>query len=505
MVQGTSSDAGKSFVATALCRIFSDMGYSVCPFKSQNMSNNSCVTPDGFEMGRAQGVQAEAARVEPRTYMNPILLKPRKDTSSEIVLMGKVFDAPCDKNYYRTFTMGKGLETLREALALIDEKYEVMVCEGAGSPAEVNLNAAEIVNMRVANEADIPVLLVADVDRGGAIASVVGTLELLGRDRRRVKGIIFNKFRGDLSLFEDAVAFTEKKTGVKVVGVMPWLTDIVIEGEDIMSINWTRGGDGQAGEKLRVGVVKFPRVSNHTDIEAFRFEPDVEIIELAAPAQTASLDAVILPGTKSTVLDMKYLLDSGLADGIRRFYRHGGTVYGLCGGYQMMGEEIDDRFLRDNDKIPAIEGLGLLPAATAFGEEKTTVRRRGHAIHPCFKGETPVEGYEIHFGETRPLRDEPGFAPLFELDGKPDGLADGELRAAGSYLHNAFHNDLFRAEWLNRLRKKRGLPERGPVSTTAAKEAAYDALAAQARKNLDIDYIVKEIMRLTKAPKEGAK
>ena len=401
--------------------------------------------------------------------------------------------------------MGKGLETLREALALIDEKYEVMVCEGAGSPAEVNLNAAEIVNMRVANEADIPVLLVADVDRGGAIASVVGTLELLGRDRRRVKGIIFNKFRGDLSLFEDAVAFTEKKTGVKVVGVMPWLTDIVIEGEDIMSINWTRGGDGQAGEKLRVGVVKFPRVSNHTDIEAFRFEPDVEIVELAAPAQTASLDAVILPGTKSTVLDMKYLLDSGLADGIRRFYRHGGTVYGLCGGYQMMGEEIDDRFLRDNDKIPAIEGLGLLPAATAFGEEKTTVRRRGHAIHPCFKGETPVEGYEIHFGETRPLRDEPGFAPLFELDGKPDGLADGELRAAGSYLHNAFHNDLFRAEWLNRLRKKRGLPERGPVSTTAAKEAAYDALAAQARKNLDIDYIVKEIMRLTKAPKEGAK
>ena len=437
--------------------------------------------------------------------MNPILLKPRKDTSSEIVLMGKVFDAPCDKNYYRTFTMGKGLETLREALALIDEKYEVMVCEGAGSPAEVNLNAAEIVNMRVANEADIPVLLVADVDRGGAIASVVGTLELLGRDRRRVKGIIFNKFRGDLSLFEDAVAFTEKKTGVKVVGVMPWLTDIVIEGEDIMSINWTRGGDGQAGEKLRVGVVKFPRVSNHTDIEAFRFEPDVEIIELAAPAQAASLDAVILPGTKSTVLDMKYLLDSGLADGIRRFYRHGGTVYGLCGGYQMIGEEIDDRFLRDNDKIPAIEGLGLLPAATAFGEEKTTVRRRGHAIHPCFKGETPVEGYEIHFGETRPLRDEPGFAPLFELDVKPDGLADGELRAAGSYLHNAFHNDLFRAEWLNRLRKKRGLPERGPVSTTAAKEAAYDALAAQARKNLDIDYIVKEIMRLTKAPKEGAK
>lgn len=495
MIQGTSSDAGKSFITTALCRIFSDMGYAVCPFKSQNMSNNSCVTPDGLEMGRAQGVQAEAARVEPQTYMNPILLKPRKDTSSEIVLMGKVFDAPCDKNYYRSFTMGKGLETLREALAIIDEKYEVMVCEGAGSPAEVNLNAAEIVNMRVAQEADIPVLLVADVDRGGAIASVVGTLELLGEDRRRVKGIIFNKFRGDLSLFEDAVEFTEKKTGVKVVGVMPWLTDIVIEGEDIMSINWHRGETAESKDKLRVGVVKFPRVSNHTDIEAFRFEPDVEIIELASPAQVASLDAVVLPGTKSTVLDMKYLLDSGLAAEIRRFYQNGGTVYGLCGGYQMMGEEIDDRHLRDNDKIPAIEGLGLLPVVTTFGEEKTTIRRRGRTIHPYFKEAAAVDGYEIHFGETRPLREEPGFAPLFELDGRADGLADGELRAGGSYLHNAFHNDLFRAVWLNRLRKKRGLPEREAVSTAAAKEAAYDALAAQAKKNLDLDYII-DIMHL---------
>lgn len=504
MIQGTSSDAGKSFITTALCRIFSDMGYAVCPFKSQNMSNNSCVTPDGLEMGRAQGVQAEAARVEPQTYMNPILLKPRKDTSSEIVLMGKVFDAPCDKNYYRSFTMGKGLETLREALAIIDEKYEVMVCEGAGSPAEVNLNAAEIVNMRVAQEADIPVLLVADVDRGGAIASVVGTLELLGEDRRRVKGIIFNKFRGDLSLFEDAVEFTEKKTGVKVVGVMPWLTDIVIEGEDIMSINWHRGETAESKDKLRVGVVKFPRVSNHTDIEAFRFEPDVEIIELASPAQVASLDAVVLPGTKSTVLDMKYLLDSGLAAEIRRFYQNGGTVYGLCGGYQMMGEEIDDRHLRDNDKIPAIEGLGLLPVVTTFGEEKTTIRRRGHTIHPYFKEAAAVDGYEIHFGETRPLREEPGFAPLFELDGRADGLADGELRAGGSYLHNAFHNDLFRAVWLNRLRKKRGLPEREAVSTAAAKEAAYDALAAQARQNLDLDYII-DIMHLkTDAPARRA-
>ena len=492
MVQGTSSDAGKSFVATALCRIFSDMGYAVCPFKSQNMSNNSCVTLDGLEMGRAQGVQAEAARVEPQAYMNPILLKPRKDTSSEIVLMGKVYEAPCDKNYYRLFTMDKGLETVREALSLIDDRYDVMVCEGAGSPAEVNLNAAEIVNMRVANEADIPVLLVADVDRGGALASVVGTLELLGADRRRVKGIVFNKFRGDISLFEDAVRFTEEKTGVKVVGVMPWLTGVVIEGEDILSLNWQRGNQERAGEeKLRIGVVKFPRVSNHTDIEAFRFEPDVEITELSSPAQLARLDAVLLPGTKSTVLDMKYLIDSGLADAIRRFYKEGGSVYGLCGGYQMLGEKIDDRYLRDNEKIPEIEGLGLLPAVTLFDDEKTTVRSSGRAAHPCFKEYTPVEGYQIHFGRTHALRGGEGFSPLFELDGKKEGLADADLRVAGSYLHNAFHNDLFRTTWLNLLRKRRGLPERAAVSTAEAKEAAYDALAASAKENLDVDYIIK--------------
>lgn len=506
MIQGTSSDAGKSFIVTALCRIFSDMGYAVCPFKSQNMSNNSCVTRDGLEMGRAQGVQAEAARVEPQTWMNPILLKPRKDTSSEIVLMGKVYDAPCDKNYYRCFTMTKGLETLREALALIDSKYEVMVCEGAGSPAEVNLNAAEIVNMRVANEADIPVILVADVDRGGSIAAVVGTLELLGEDRKRVKGIIFNKFRGDISLFTDAVEFTEKKTGVKVVGVMPWLTDIIIEGEDILSINWHRCESADDGQKLRIGVVKFPRVSNHTDIEAFRFESDVEIVDIASPRQIPALDAVILPGTKSTVLDMKYLHDSGLAAGIRRFYKDGGTVYGLCGGYQMLGEKIDDRKLRDNDKFTEIEGLGLLPTITTFRDEKTTVRSRGHTIHPFFKERVPMDGYEIHFGVTKPLREDARFAPLFELNGRKDGLADAELRAAGSYLHNAFHNDVFRTAWLNLLRKRRGMAEHDVFSTSAAKEAAYDALAARAREYLDIDYITNEIMHLKESPaKEEAK
>jgi adenosylcobyric acid synthase len=497
MIQGTSSDSGKSFIVTALCRIFSDMGLRVCPFKSQNMSNNSCVTADGLEMGRAQGVQAEAARLEPQVSMNPILLKPRKDNSSEIVLMGRVFDAPCDKNYFKDFTMTTGIRTVREALLYIEKHFELIVCEGAGSPAEVNLNAGEIVNMRVAREAKLPVVLVADVDRGGAIASVAGTLELLGEDRKRVKGIIFNKFRGDISLFEDAVKFTEEHTGVKVLGVMPWLDDVVIEGEDALSLNWLRGGTKKGG--LTIGVVKFPRVSNHTDIEAFRFENDVMIKEIDTYTDFGELDAVLLPGTKSTVLDMKYLLDSGLADKIRNFSSSGGFVYGLCGGYQMMGEKITDEDFKDNDKLPRIEGLGLLPVTTSFANDKTTRISRGRTRHPAFEPQIDVSGYEIHFGETRLSDSHDGFAPLFELNGRPDGAADAELRVAGSYLHNAFHNDKFRNVWLNKIRKAKGLAEQGLVDTSKAKDEAYDALAAAFLRNIDVTYLLNDIMKLPPA------
>jgi adenosylcobyric acid synthase len=502
MIQGTSSDSGKSFIVTALCRIFSDMGLRVCPFKSQNMSNNSCVTADGLEMGRAQGVQAEAARLEPQVFMNPILLKPRKDNSSEIVLMGRVFDAPCDKNYFKDFTMTTGIRTVREALSYIEKNFELIVCEGAGSPAEVNLNAGEIVNMRVAREAKLPVVLVADVDRGGAIASVAGTLELLGEDRKRVKGIIFNKFRGDISLFEDAVKFTEEHTGVKVLGVMPWLDDVVIEGEDALSLNWLRGGAKKSG--LTIGVVKFPRVSNHTDIEAFRFENDVMIKEIDTYTDFGELDAVLLPGTKSTVLDMKYLLDSGLADKIRTFSSGGGFVYGLCGGYQMMGEKIIDDGFRDNDRLPDIEGLGLLPVVTTFADKKTTCRSTGRTIHPAFNASIKVSGYEIHFGETKLLVNHQGFGSLFELNGRPDGAADSELRSAGSYLHNAFHNDEFRNVWLNRIRKAKGLPECRPTDSSKARDQAYDKLAAAFLRSIDMKYLLDEVMKFPSAEIAGA-
>lgn len=492
MIQGTSSDSGKSFIATAFCRIFSNMGLSVCPFKSQNMSNNSYVTPDGYEIGRAQGVQAEAARVEAETFMNPILLKPRGDTSSEIVLMGKVHDTPCDRDYYRSFTMSVGLETLRSALSLIDQRFDMVVAEGAGSPAEINLSQAEIANMRVAREADIPVILVTDVDRGGSLASVVGTLELLGADRDRVKGIIFNKFRGDPELFRGAMEWTEQYTGVKVLGVVPWINGLVIEGEDVLSINWTDSPDAERA--LTIGAVRLPRISNHTDLEAFRFEPDVKIVEIDSPSKIAGLDAIIIPGTKSTVSDLQYLTESGLATAIRMFSERGGHVFGICGGYQMMGRRIADPEHIDGPTVTEIAGLALLPLETVFEGEKTTARKSGRAVHPAITLDCPVSGYEIHFGRMRWNTDASGFSPLFELGGASDGAADKDIRTAGTYLHHVFHSDSFRSAWLNKIRESKGLAPRPAFDSARAKEDAYERLADVVSRSIDMEYVTQALL-----------
>jgi len=455
------------------------------------MSNNSYVTKGGLEMGRAQGVQAEAARVRAEVFMNPILLKPRRDTSSEIVLMGKVFSAPCDRSYYRSFATGVGLKALRSALARIGRSYEIIVAEGAGSPAEINLNQSEIVNMRVAREAELPVILVTDVDRGGSLASVVGTLELLGEDRERVKGIIFNKFRGDLALFTDAVAWTESYTGIKVLGVVPWISGLLIEGEDALSVNW---GGWKEDSPLTVGVVKLPRISNHTDIEAFRFEPGVSVIEVSSPSAVSRLDALILPGTKSTITDMKYLEETGLAEAIKGFSKRGGYIFGICGGYQMMGHGLFDPNHLDNETVTEYAGLGLLPVDTVFMGEKTTKRRRGRIIHPDIARDTEISGYEIHFGRTVPAERTEGFRPLFELDGETDGMAGAGIKTAGTYLHNVFHNDVFRGIWLNKIRESKGVPQREPFNSENAKENAYERLASVVSRSIDMKYVINELL-----------
>ncbi len=491
MIQGTSSDAGKSFLVTALCRVFANEGLQVCPFKSQNMSNNSYVTLDGCEIGRAQGVQAEAARREPATFMNPILLKPKKDTCSEIVLFGKVHSAPEGADYYKDFTLGEGIRAVRQALKTIEETCELVVIEGAGSPVEMNLNDREIVNMRIACEADVPVILVTDIDRGGSMGSIVGTLELLGEHRKRVKGLIFNKFRGDLSLFEDGVKFIEEYTGIKVVGVMPFLKDVIIENEDNLSTDYCY--QSTEAKRIVIGVVELPFVSNNTDVEIFRYESDVEIRNIDRRTDFSLLDAVIIPGTKSTMPDMQYLEQSGIAGKIDTFARAGGTVFGICGGYQMLGREILDGDGIDNGSLSAIGGLGLLPVRTRFEKNKTVQRAAGHIIHPAL-GPHSLHGYEIHFGQTEILVND-GFYPVASMEQGPDGLADKDFKVAGTYVHGIFHNDGFRNSWLNIIRKHKGYPPKAAVNTVRMKEEDYDRLAAYAIKYLDMNYIGKIINR----------
>ncbi|RRD65590.1 cobyric acid synthase [Fretibacterium sp. OH1220_COT-178] len=488
MIQGTSSDAGKSFLVTGLCRLLADRGIRVCPFKSQNMSNNSCVTWDGLEISRAQAVQAEAARLRPEAFMNPILLKPRRDTCSEIVLEGRPFEAPADREYYRTFTMTRGIEAVRRALGHIAGHFDAVVIEGAGSPAEVNLNATEIVNMRVAREADVPVLLVTDVDRGGSLASVVGTLELLGSDRSRVKGVVFNKFRGDPALFSPAIQWLEARNGVRVAGVMPWVGGASIAGEDSLSLRWGRGG---GGADLMVGVVRFPGIANFTDLDPFEFEPDVELIGLdeETPAKVLrSLDAIVLPGSRNAAWDMAWLRETGLAERLRAFVDGGGSVFGLGGGFQMMGRRLE----RPGRETGKIGGLGLLPAVTDLGEESGVVRISGKVNPELVLEVIPVEGYRTCVGRTQ-AEDGVPCVPLFLAEGRTEGLALPGLRVAGTSLCGVFENDRFRALWLNALRNGRGLEERAAVDTAGMKERAYDTLARAVEEHLDVAWILEQM------------
>lgn len=506
MIQGTSSDAGKSFLVTALCRIFANEGIRVCPFKSQNMSNNSYVTIDGNEIGRAQGVQAEAAKQVPSVLMNPILLKPKKDTNSEIVLLGQVHSAKEGKDYYKEFTMGEGIRAVRQALKEIEQAFDMVVIEGAGSPVEMNLNDREIVNMRIACEADVPVILVTDIDRGGSMGSIVGTLELLGEHRHRVKGIIFNKFRGDLSLFTDGVKFIEDYTGVKVVGVMPYLKDIVIENEDNLSTDYTY--QSVETKKIIIGVVEMPFVSNNTDVEIFRYESDVQIQKIGPTTDFRLLDAILLPGTKSTMLDMQHLFACGIADKIIAFSQSGGFVFGICGGLQMLGHEMQDENQIDNNEIGTMKGLALLPIVTHFQNKKTVKRVNGNCVHPAIVKDiienyairnattekVKIEGYEIHFGYSE-LLDHTGFYPIVDLGDTQDGLANETCQIAGTYIHNIFHNDMFRTGWLNLIRKQKGYPVKNVVNTHRMKEEDYEKLAAAAMTHLDMDTIRKIVNR----------
>ncbi|MFC2069949.1 cobyric acid synthase [Chloroflexota bacterium] len=494
MIQGTASSAGKSILVAALCRIFRQDGLSVAPFKSQNMALNSFVTREGGEIGRAQVVQAEAAGIVPTVDMNPVLLKPEADSRSQVIVMGKVFKTISASEYYKYTS--ELLKTVQSAFNRLRADYDVVIIEGAGSPAEINLKEREITNMRIARMAKAPVLLVGDIDRGGVMASIVGTLELLDEDERdHIKGFVINKFRGDLKLFQPAIEFLENKTLKPVIGVVPYFRDIHIAQEDSVYLDERQDNSGTAG--IDVAIIRFPRISNYDDFDPLERE-GCRVRYITGPAELGSPDLIILPGTKNTIKDLIHLKQSGLAEELIKQAGEGKSIIGICGGYQMLGKSI-----RDPEGIESTEkevpGLGLLDVTTAFLPDKSTVQVKARAVADRGllqgAGNEVLVGYEIHVGQTSNNKS----ASAFHVDETPDGKADyfdGALNAQGTvlgtYMHGLFNNTDFRRNLLNYIRRQSGLPET-QYGAIADKDTEYDKLAELVRNSLDIDLIRKII------------
>lgn len=493
MLQGTSSHAGKSFLAAGLCRLFYREGFKVAPFKSQNMALNSYVTRDGLEMGRAQGVQAEAAGVAAAVEMNPILLKPKEDMVAQVIVMGKPL-ADMSARDYRERYVPEGLEVVKEALARLRRDYDLLVIEGAGSPAEINLRDRDIANMKIAELAEAPVLIVGDIDRGGVFASMVGTMELLTpQERRHVAGFIINKFRGDATLLTPALEFLEERTGLPVLGVIPFLENAGIEEEDSVAL-LQREERRAAADQLDIAVIRLPRISNYTDFAPLEAEPDVSLRYVSQRERLGAPDAVILPGTKNTTADLAFLNRSGLAAELIRLGREGAGILGICGGFQMLGETLHDPGGTESSGLEQMEGLGLLPLVTTFNREKITRRVQARVSDHPYWGElagSAMEGYEIRHGRSQ-LR---GKLPCIQVPGGEQetiGAASAAGAVLGTYLHDIFSNDAFRSHWLNGLRRRKGLPlpQAAPgaaVNTRERREASYDRLAAHLKEHLDLD------------------
>lgn len=487
MIQGTSSDVGKSLIVTALCRMFANDGVNVVPFKSQNMSNNSYVTKDGKEIGRAQGIQAEAAKMEATVWMNPILLKPRSNQDSEVVYLGKSLKTLSGRGYRDSF-YEEGLNVIKKSLEKLSSEYNLVVIEGAGSPVEINLKDRELVNMKVAELADVPVVLVADIDRGGVFASIVGTLELLEpEERQRVAGVIINKFRGDISLFADGIHWLEKKTGIPVLGVLPYVENHRIDGEDSLSLD-NQFFTGKKGN-LDIAVIQLPFISNYSDLEPFLYEEDVTLRWVKQASEFGRPDAVIIPGTKSTIHDLKTIRDRNLDTLIQNHIEDGGYVVGICGGFQILCEEMIDEAGSDTGIVNnQVKGLGAIPGRTIFYEEKETVRAAGvyHENTGLIANEK-LEGFEIHLGKT--ILHQDGCSFLLLDHGKEDGYFSQNGQIIGTYLHHLFHNDEWRNHWLNLIRKSKGLHTKEPIYIREYKDKRYDELADKMKEHLNFELL----------------
>ena len=491
MIQGTGSGVGKSVLCAAFCRIFFQDGLRAAPFKSQNMSLNSFVTRDGLEMARSQAVQAEAAGIEPSVEMNPLLLKPSSDTRCQVILNGKVMGdySASDYGAYQRDIWG----TIQGSFHRLSRNHDVIVIEGAGSPAEVNLKDRDFVNMRTAEMADAPVLLAADIDRGGVFASIVGTLELLEPcERARIKGFIINKFRGDLSLLAQGLDFLSTRTGIPVLGVVPFYRDVYIQEEDGVPLESTvesgfRNTELNSKSTIQIAVIHLPHISNFTDFDALAAELDVRVRYIPSSSDLNDADVVIIPGSKNTIGDLHYLRETGMEQRIKEFAASGGMVAGICGGYQMLGTAIRDPYQVEGTASEAA-GMGLLPVTTVMEKEKQTVQVAAKSFASnLWAGNVEVKGYEIHMGRTTRFD---GARPAFHVhndgENREDGAVSSDLRAWGTYLHGVFDSDGFRKSFLDGIRKRKGIETTAAGSYDRLKQEGFDKLAAIVRGSIDM-------------------
>lgn len=487
MIQGTASSVGKSMITAAFCRIFTQDGYDVNPFKSQNMSLNSYITHEGHEMGRAQVMQAEAAAKAPVVQMNPILLKPTSDRKSQVIIEGKVYK---DMDAVDYFAYKKQLKSrISEIYNQLSDKSDVVVIEGAGSPAEINLNTEDFVNMGMAKLAKAPVILVGDIDRGGVFASLAGTMLLLTEEERKhVKGVIINKFRGSYEILEPGLKMLEDIIKVPVLGVIPYYHHY-LEDEDSVG-DWLRHVD--AGEKeIDIAVISLPYMSNFTDFNAFRQYEGVRLRFVRLHEELGNPDAILIPGTKSTIKDMLALQQSWMAQQVIEAHQKGSVVFGICGGYQILGSKILDPEKAESD-LESIDGLKLLQQETLFKPEKTTTLSEG--IESFFG--TAVKGYEIHMGETTSYEGSRSFIDIKQRNGKAYEGVDGSINEDGSvfgtYLHGIFDSKAFTSSFINLLRNRKGLETKdysGIADYWDFKEQQYDKLAEVVRGSLDMERI----------------
>ena len=483
-ILGTASDVGKSVIAAGLCRILYRSGMRVAPFKAQNMSLNSYVTPDGGEIGWAQAAQAEACGIEPTVDMNPVLLKPVSGLGSQVIVQGRVYRNLEIRQYYAA----KKLiwKKIKESYRRLTRQFDFVVIEGAGGAAEINLRDRDLVNFRMAQFAEADVLLLADIERGGVFASLIGTLTLLKpRERRRVKGLIINKFRGDESLLDSGIQFLKRRTGIPVLGVIPYYEGITIPEEDSVALERKRREEKPFTDRtLNIAVIRLPHMANYTDFAALEREPMVALRYLEATEDLFNVDVIILPGTKNTLNDLAWLRSRGWADAISSHVRRGSRVIGICGGYQMLGEEIRDPHAIDGKKRRG-NGLGLLPLLTEMAEPKVTERVIARPLmNHCA---TSLPAYEIHMGRTEVGR---GVLPAFRIikrGGAEVNDNDGAVvqggRIWGTYLHGIFANPDFRAAWLEELLSSKGLRRK---SREKKSRDPYDRWAAHLQKHLDM-------------------